>query len=74
MSDVRAARYAAGRLKAIAQRQTQQLAKRPRPVRPSEQLRRFQEGEERWRLDQGLIGEDQYQRYVEHMRRLVEGT
>lgn len=71
MSDITAARYAAGRLKRIAERQSKALAPRlaRRPVRPSEQVRRFQGGEELWRVRAGLVTPEQYQRYAEAMRR-----
>lgn len=72
MSDITAARYAATRLKALAQRQLKLKGARPRPVRPSEQLRRFQAGEEAWRVDQGLVTPEQYQRYVDIMTRKME--
>ncbi len=74
MSDINAARHAAIRLKAIAQRQVKLREARPKPVRPSEQMRRFQEGEEHWRLVEGQITPEQYQHYVEAMtRRMEEG-
>ena len=73
---VRAARYVTNRLKRIAQRQLKAVEPRREkmPIRPSEQLRRFEQGEELWRLEQGLITPEQYARYVEAMRRRLEGS
>lgn len=65
----KAARYAAAQLKRIAQRQIKAIEPRRRkmPIRPSEQRRRFEAGEERWRVDAGLVSEEQYQRYLASM-------
>ena len=74
MSDISAARYAARRLKQIAQRQVKAVEPRKRrmPVRPSEQARRFMDGEEAWRVEAGLVTPEQYQRYMETMQRRME--
>lgn len=70
----KAARYVAARMKRIAGRQVKALEGRQRPIRPSEQLRRFQAGEEAWRVEAGLVTPEQYQRYVDRMeRQLMEG-
>lgn len=75
MSNIRTAQYVAGRLKQIAQRQVKLLEPRKKrmPVRPSEQERRFLAGEERWRLDAGMVTEEQYARYMQAMQRRMEG-
>lgn len=70
MSTTSAAQYAAARLKAIAQQQVKAIEQRPKPIRPSEQLRRFQSGEESWRVEQGLITPEQYARYIQAMQQL----
>jgi hypothetical protein len=64
-----AAQYAARRLKMLAQRQVRAIEPRRRqmPIRPSEQRRRYQSGEEAWRLQAGLITPEQYQRYLDAM-------
>lgn len=71
----RSAQYVANRLKQIAQRQLKVIEPRRRqmPVRPSEQRRRFLEGDESWRVEAGMITPEQYQRYMEAMQRRMEG-
>jgi hypothetical protein len=68
---IRAARYTAAQLKRIAKRQAKNIEPRRArmPIPPSEQLRRFQQGEERWRLDAGLVTPEQYRRYEMAMQR-----
>lgn len=67
MSTQSAARHTAAQLKRIAQRQVKTTGARPRPIRPSEQYRRFVEGEELWRLEAGHVTPEQWQRYVNTM-------
>ena len=69
MSTTSAARFASTRLKRIAQRQVKAVEPRRRrmPIRPSEQARRFVEGEEAWRVDAGMVTPEQWQRYVDAM-------
>jgi len=73
---VRAAQHTALQLKRIAQRQLKNVEPRRRtmPISPSEQLRRFRDGAEFWRVEQGLVTPEQYQRYIDRMaQRLREG-
>lgn len=75
MSDISAARYAAGRLKRLAERQVKTLGPRlvQRQITPSEQRRRFEAGEELWRVRAGLVAPEQYERYAAQMqRRMME--
>lgn len=69
MSTTSAVQYAAARLKRIAQGQVKAIGQRPKPIRPSEQLRRFEAGEESWRVEQGLVTPEQYERYIQAMQR-----
>ena len=66
---VRAGQYAAAQLKRIAQRQVRAIGPRRRrmPIRPSEQRRRFEAGEEAWRVEAGLVTPEQYERYLAAM-------
>lgn len=70
MSNQAAAKYAARQLKRIAVRQVKAIEPRRQqmPVRPSEQRRRFVEGEEAWRVNAGLVSPEQFQRYIEAMQ------
>lgn len=67
MSAQTAARHTATQLKRIATRQVKALEPRPRPIRPSEQRRRFAEGEEFWRVQAGQVTPEQWQRYINAM-------
>lgn len=73
----RAAQYVSADLKRLARRQITTLKKRqPRAQRipEAEQLRRFEEGAELWRVEAGLVTPDDYDRYVAAMTaRLQEG-
>ena len=57
-------------LKNLAKMQRQRakpVLDRPRHVAPSEQLRRFVAGEERWRVDEGLVTPQEYFEYEKEM-------
>lgn len=66
---VRAGQYAAAQLKRIAQRQVKLVGPRRQamPISPEEQIRRFQEGAEFWRVEEGLVTPEQYERYIDTM-------
>lgn len=51
------------------QAQMKPLQKKPRPVAPSEQVRRFLDGEERYRLESGEITPTQW---AEYQRRMLQ--
>lgn len=74
MSNKTAAAHTAARLKAIAARQVKKVEPRRQamPIRPSEQARRFADGEEAWRVEAGLVTPEQYQRYLDAMARQME--
>jgi hypothetical protein len=65
----RAAKWVTGNMSQLAGRQAARVKpyKARRPVRPSEQIRRYLAGEERWRLEQGLISPEEWQRYEQAM-------
>lgn len=76
MNSTNSAKFVAQRLKGIAQRQLKVIEpkKRKRPIRPSEQLDRYRTGQERWRLDAGLVTPEQYAKYEKAMKqRMMEG-
>lgn len=74
MSSQSAAAWTARRLKKIAARQVKTIEPRraQMPIRPSEQLRRYQAGEEAWRLQAGQVSPEQWQRYVDAMQAQLE--
>jgi len=65
----KAARYASGQLRRLAQRQIKALGRPRLPPRvpTDEQIRRFQEGAEYWRYEQGLVTAEQYDQYLDAM-------
>ena len=60
------------RLGAVATAEAARRKPRAGVLPPSEQMRRFLAGEERWRLKAGLITPAQYQRYTQTMIRRLE--
>lgn len=65
----RAARWVTSNMTQLAQRQQARVKpyQERRPVRPSEQIRRYLNGEERWRLEQGLVSPEEWDRYEQAM-------
>lgn len=62
-----AASWAVGNLKRIAKQQGALIKNKPRAIPPGEQVRRFLAGEERWRLEEGLVSPSQWAEYQETM-------
>lgn len=56
-----------GDMRKLVEREAKRRPKRTPVISPTEQLRRFVAGEEQWRVESGVVSEDQYARYVNKM-------
>ena len=70
-----AARWMAAQLKGIARRQIKAMGvpKPPPRISEEEQIRRFQDGSELWRVEEGLVTQEDYDRYLAAMEAKLQG-
>lgn len=61
-----------GNFRKMVRKENVQRKGRRLPVAPTEQVRRFMVGEERWRVEEGHVTEAQYERYAARMMKKVE--
>ena len=62
-----------GGMKRMAKKQAARRKDGPRPLSPSEQMRRYLNNEEYWRVEAGLVTPEQFDDYQKAMRKLIVG-
>ncbi len=72
----RAVQWAVGNLGRLAKTQATRMkpyTEQGKPLTPQQQVQRYLTGAERWRLEQGQVTPDEWQRYEQAMQRLMQG-
>lgn len=65
----RAAQWVSANLGRIARAQQARMPQGPRTIPETEQMRRFLDGAERWRVEEGLVTPAQWAEYEQEMLR-----
>ena len=75
MSDKRAVSWAVANLGKLTKQQAARMKpyqQQGKPIPPQEQINRYLQGAERWRLEAGMVTPEDWDRYESAMQRMIQ--